>query len=107
MAEEEQEKMPVDAEDQEQQSDGEVPDWIAERFPEASVMTDFNDCIIGMCYRFGQEPIVAYSYEKVIAKLMGMGMSREEAIEYHEFNQAGAWVGDTTPCFIELNDDQW
>jgi hypothetical protein len=27
-------------------------------------------------------------------------MTYEEAVEYHEFNQAGAYVGELTPVFI-------
>jgi len=27
-------------------------------------------------------------------------MTWEEAEEYFEFNQMGAWVGDSTPCFL-------
>jgi hypothetical protein len=60
----------------------------------------YNDCIIGTCYRFGQEPIVAYSRNKIIKKLM-KEMTEEEAEEYFEFNIIGAWVGDKTPCFID------
>ena len=44
--------------------------------------------------------IICYNKEKVIQKLMSDGCSYEEAIEYHEFNQLGAWLGDGTPCFI-------
>lgn len=64
-------------------------------------MDGYDDCIVGICTRFGQEPIVAYDREKVIAKLMKDGMDREGAEEFFEFNQAGAWVGEQTPCFIE------
>ena len=32
------------------------------------------------------------------------GMSEEESIEYFEYNQIGAWVGDTTPCFLTKQD---
>jgi hypothetical protein len=28
------------------------------------------------------------------------GMTEEEAVEYFDFNQIGAWVGDRTPCFL-------
>ena len=66
-------------------------------------MDGYNDCIIGVCYRFGQEPIIAYDYDKVIEKLME-DMTEEEAVEWFEFNQIGAWVGDTTPCFIKLGE---
>jgi len=37
----------------------------------------------------------------VLDKLVEGGMTHEEAVEWFEFNQIGAWVGDKTPCFIE------
>lgn len=70
------------------------------------IMDGYDDCILGICYRIGQENIVAYDYDSVIAKLMSEGMDELEAIEYFEYNQLGAWVGDTTPCFIkQLNNE--
>ena len=64
-------------------------------------MDGYDDCIIGVCTRFGQEPIIAYDYGKVIQKTMNdSDMTEEEAIEFFEFNQIGSWVGETTPCFI-------
>jgi hypothetical protein len=67
---------------------------------ELLLMDGFDDCIIGICHSFGGEPVVAYDYEKVIAQLQSHGMTYEEAVEYHEFNQAGAYVGELTPVFI-------
>jgi hypothetical protein len=75
-------------------------DWIREEYPETLLMDGYDDCIVGICNRFGQEPIVAYDYDKVIAKLEKDGMTNEEAVEWFEFNQIGAWAGETTPCFI-------
>ena len=72
-----------------------------EDYPEALVMDGYDDCILGICSRFGRDPIVAYDYDKVIARHMEDGMTYEEAIEYFHFNQIGAWVGDGTPCFVE------
>jgi hypothetical protein len=28
------------------------------------------------------------------------GMTEEEAEEYFNFNQLGAWIGENTPCFL-------
>jgi hypothetical protein len=67
-------------------------------------MDGYNDCILGTCLRFGQEPIVAYDLEKVLLKLESDGLTREEAVEWFEFNQIGAWVGDLTPCFITMEE---
>lgn len=63
-------------------------------------MDGYDDCIIGVCHRFGQEPIIAYDKDKVIAKLIEDGLDEESAEEWFEFNQIGAWWGVTTPCFI-------
>ncbi len=64
-------------------------------------MDGYDDCILGVCRRIGQELIVAYDYEKLIERHMQDGMSQEEAEEFIEYNQAGAYVGEKTPCFIE------
>lgn len=65
------------------------------------IMDGFDKCILGICYRFGQEPIVAYDRDLVIKELINQDMTPEEAEEFFEYNQIGAWVGDKTPCFIE------
>jgi hypothetical protein len=70
---------------------------------ELLVMDGYDDCIVGVVERFGQEPIVCYDKDKVIQKLQGGGMSRDEAIEFFEFHQLGAWIGDLTPCFLSPN----
>ena len=41
-----------------------------------------------------------YNKEKVLERLVADGMTPDEAIEFWEFNQIGAWVGDQTPCFL-------
>lgn len=67
------------------------------------VMDGYDDCIVGVVERFGQEPIVCYDKGKIMHKLQEGGMSRDEAIEFFHFNQFGAWMGDLTPCFLSPN----
>jgi hypothetical protein len=68
------------------------------------VMDGYDDCIVGVVERFGQDPIVCYDKYKVIQKLQDDGgMSRDEAVEFFHFNQFGAWMGDLTPCFLSPN----
>ena len=63
-------------------------------------MDGYQDCVVGIVSRMGLDT-VCYSYAKVIQKLVEFGdMSYDEAVEFHEFNQAGAWVGSKTPCFL-------
>lgn len=82
--------------------------WLDES-PEAEgllTMDGFDDCIVGVAYQFNRS-FVVYDRQKVIEKLMADGMSHDEAVEFHEFNQAGAWVGDHTPAFLDLPSTDW
>lgn len=65
------------------------------------LMDGFDDCIIGVGQRFSDFAVV-YDFERVIRKLMTDGMSRDEALEFFEFNQLGAWVGERTPIFMHF-----
>ena len=61
----------------------------------------FNDAIMGIVQRCGQDDVVLYDTDTVIEGLMnGDGMSYEEAVEYFEFNILGAWMGEGTPAFF-------
>jgi len=75
-------------------------------FSEEMLMMDgFDDCIVGVVERFGQEGIICYDKAKVLEKLMTeSGMSEEEATDFFYYNQIGAWMGDLTPCFLTTID---
>ena len=68
----------------------------------ALTMDGYDDCIAGVLERFGMEPIIVYNKQRVIEKLMQDGATEEEAYEFFEYNQLGAWMGDGTPGFITL-----
>ena len=79
-----------------------VREKLSEIDPELLCMDGFDDCVIGVCNRYGDEQIVAYDVDKVVDKLhRNTGMSVDEAQEYFEFNQLGAYMGDRTPCFVK------
>lgn len=70
------------------------------------IMDHFDDCIIGVVKGIDNENKVCYSYQKVIHKLMREDEMEEiDAIEYFEYNMMGAYVGETTPCFLFTEDD--
>ena len=76
-------------------------DEIAEINPEAMMADGFDEAVLGMCIQFGDDPIVAYDYEKCINILMERDtMNRTDAIDFMEFNVIGAYVGLNTPVFI-------
>jgi hypothetical protein len=69
--------------------------------PNMLVCDGFDDCVIGVSYRAGMEPVLAYSIEKVISKLVERdGMTHEEAVEYFDYNICSSWLGEGTPAFI-------
>lgn len=64
-------------------------------------MDGYDDCIVGIVERFGQDSYFIYDKELVLAKLQkDNNMSYEEALEYYEYNQLGAYVGERTPAFL-------
>ena len=63
-------------------------------------MDGFEDCAAGICLRFNQPPIIIYDHALVLAKLEAQGMDPEEAAEWFEVNQLGAWMGEATPAFL-------
>jgi hypothetical protein len=63
-------------------------------------MDGYDDCLVGVVERFGGDSYFIYDKELVLEKLQKDGMSYEEALEYYEFNQLGAYVGERTPAFL-------
>lgn len=78
-------------------------EFLAERYGEELLFMDgYDSCIAGVIFRFGQEyPLVCYDFDQVIQTNIDMGMTEEEALEWYEYNQIGAWVGENTPCFLK------
>ena len=67
----------------------------------AQLADGFDDAIIGIGSQMGHtKTVVIYSQTKIIECLM-KDMSADDAIEYFEFNTLGAYVGDTTPIYVD------
>lgn len=76
---------------------------ISDLNPEAMMADGFDDAILGMCVQFGTSPLVAYDYGKCVKILMERDeMTKQEAVDFMEFNVIGAYVGLNTPVFIML-----
>jgi hypothetical protein len=74
---------------------------VSEINSKALLADGFDEAILGMCIQFGQEPVVAYNYNKCIEILKNRDdMSNDEAIEYMEYNVIGAYMGVNSPVFI-------
>ena len=60
----------------------------------------FEDAFVGIGRQFGK-PVGVYDKIKCIQILINDGMSEDEANEYFSFNVEGAYVGESTPIFLE------
>lgn len=67
-------------------------------------MNGFDDCILGIVEGAGVEPVICYSVSKIIEQHIKDGMTEDEAYEFFEFNQVGAYVGNKTPVFLRDDD---
>ena len=61
---------------------------------------EYDKAIIGVAEGANLRDTIAYDYDKVIKLNMRMGMTEDEAIDYFNYNQIGAYVGEHTPIFI-------
>jgi hypothetical protein len=76
--------------------------WIDETFEVIIYPSGFEDCIVGVGERFGGPPVAVLDVEKMFKKMESEGMTREEAIEYFEFNILGAHVGEENPVYLHI-----
>ena len=79
-----------------------IAEWLEEQAGEEALLADgFEGAFIGMCERFGMQPVAAYDRDKCIDILIQRDrMTYEEAVEFFDFNVIGAWVGELTPVFV-------
>ena len=74
------------------------PTWLHDRMLKAD---GFDDAVVGIGYRCGQDHLLVYDVEKCINILMTRdNMTLTEADEFFEFNVAGAWAGPGTPIWL-------
>ncbi len=70
----------------------------------------FDDAIIGTAYGMtvsdDEGPVLVYDIQKCIDILMdgAVDMTREDAIEYFDYNVLGAFMGPQTPIFMNSGD---
>ena len=68
-------------------------------------LTGFDDCLVGRIEQFGREPVAAYCVDRIIDKMVTeWGLTADEAWEYHEYNQLGAYAGEGTPVYLHSCD---
>jgi hypothetical protein len=85
-------------------SESKILEWIDETFDVVVYPTGFEDCIVGVGERFGGPPVAVLDLEKMLTQLEKDGMTRDEAIEYFEFNILGAHIGNENPVYMHVPD---
>jgi hypothetical protein len=74
---------------------------MAENNPAALFADGLDDGIIGFGNQGCRRGVVIYDYDKCVQIFMKENSwSREDAIEWMEFNVVGTYVGESTPIFI-------
>jgi|WetSurSiteA1Bulk_404760.scaffolds.fasta_scaffold488624_1 hypothetical protein len=92
-----------------------IREWI-ESFgddDEILVMDEYDDALLGICIRIGQQPIAIYDKTKILDILTEemwadrefyefteKWEARESAHEHFDYNVSGTWAGEGTPCFL-------
>lgn len=85
-------------------------DWLKARFSwsqpeeepprEVLHLLGLEDAVLGIAYRAGNIPVLAYDYDACIEKLMEMGASAMAALEMVE-NSLGVPMGEETPVIVK------
>ena len=73
---------------------------ISEEHPDLLTLDGFDEAVIGVVERAGLLA-VCYDRNKIISILM-RDMNQEEAWEYYEFNILGAYMGESTPVYLDV-----
>lgn len=73
-----------------------LKETIAEYNPEALFADGHDHAIMG----YSNDGRVVYSVDQIVGGLINQGMTEEEAIEFFDFNIAGAFVGEYTPIYM-------
>lgn len=66
----------------------------------------FDDALIGITE--GNNPVAVYDTDKCIKILMREDeMNEEDAVDFFYFNTVGAYVGEKTPLFLRMFDNEY
>jgi hypothetical protein len=78
-----------------------IDEWIMDNYPDSEILIadGLEEAFVGVATQFNTSMAI-FDTEKCLDILEKEGMSREEAIEYFEFNIIGAYVGEHTPAFL-------
>jgi hypothetical protein len=74
-------------------------EWLENNYDELMFADGFDEAIVGVVERCGSPPVVCYDVTRCI-DVLAKQMTYEEAVEYFDFNVAGAYMGPLTPMYL-------
>lgn len=74
--------------------------WIMDQCSEIALWDGFDEALVGLVMRCGSDPLAVYDRD-VMLKTLSKQMSLEDAVEYLDFNIAGAHIGPLTPMILD------
>lgn len=74
---------------------------IEDKYPDEEFlyMAGYDEALMGVVERINMSPVLCYDRDIVI-QILERDMDETDALEYFEFNIAGAYVGEKTPMFL-------
>ena len=73
---------------------------ISEEYPDLMILDGFDEAIVGVVERIG---LLAVCYDRSkILKVLMRDMNETEAVEYFEFNILGAYMGESSPVYLDV-----
>ena len=77
---------------------------IEEYAPDAIILTDLDEAIVGIVESFGGGSRILYDKNKILDILMERdGMTHSEAEEFYDYNILGGYFGEMNPIFLDKN----
>jgi len=78
-----------------------VLDQLSDLNPDAVLFENMNSAIIGLGYVSDADPVAVYSRARIYNKLLGDGLSVEDADEYYKGKFVAVHAGDQTPVILD------
>jgi hypothetical protein len=78
-----------------------ILEYLVEYNSEVTFMVPrYDECILGIGYRFNDGPLPIYSIERVLAVLESNGFDEEEAHKICDLKVLGGWNGPGSPIYV-------
>lgn len=74
--------------------------------PDAIIFRGFDEAIVGVTWSFvRRDPVFLYDWDRCVEIVVALGSSFEEAIDYVSANVEGSWLGEGTPAFCRIAEE--